>query len=458
MEEVVPMTKEQTYSVAVIGAGPAGLFAAKELAAQGAQVALLNRDIKPGGLAEYGIYHDKYKMKEGLRKQFRQILAAPGITYYGNVTVGAQGDLSLQDLRRMGFQAVLVTVGAQGTKWLGLPGEELQGVYHAKDIVYHFNQLPPFSKQKFAIGRRVALVGVGNVMVDVAHWLVRDVKVDEVIAVARRGPAEVKFTKKEMESIAKNMDLTALNAEIERVAPVMRAIGQDVQAARDFIASTAGKALEPTSATRFRFDFLASPLRILGDERGRVSALEVEDTTLVLRPDGDTKTKALGTIRRLDVDTVVFCIGDRVDETFGLPVEWNEYIKNPQPRFPVQGSSYEAHDPQNPAALEGIFVAGWSRKASDGLVGMARKDGEMGAQAVWQYLQTLAPAAPAAQVFERLEDALGALPKAVVSRADWERLEAIEKQIAGQRGLELYKFDTNEEMLAVLGLVAASPA
>ena len=112
---------------------------------------LLNRDIKPGGLAEYGIYHDKHKMKEGLRKQFRQILDDPNIEYYGNVTVGRKGDLSLGELRAMGFQAILVTVGAQGTKWLGLPGEDLTGVYHAKDIVYHYNQLPPFSTEKFSI-------------------------------------------------------------------------------------------------------------------------------------------------------------------------------------------------------------------------------------------------------------------------------------------------------------------
>ena len=112
--------------------------------------------------------------------------------------VGKHGDLTLDDLRHLGAEAILVTVGAQGTKWLGLPGEDLLGVYHAKDIVYHYNQLPPYTEQPFHIGRRVALVGAGNVMMDVAHWLIRDVKVDEVIAVVRRGPAEVKFSKKEM--------------------------------------------------------------------------------------------------------------------------------------------------------------------------------------------------------------------------------------------------------------------
>ena len=79
------------YHVAVVGAGPAGLYAAKTLSERGVSVSLFNRDIKPGGLAEYGIYHDKFKMKEGLRKQFRSLLHDCGIRYYGNVTIGMIG-------------------------------------------------------------------------------------------------------------------------------------------------------------------------------------------------------------------------------------------------------------------------------------------------------------------------------------------------------------------------------
>src|SRR5512143_419897 len=185
----------------VIGAGPAGLFAARQLASAGVHVVLLNRDIQPGGLAEYGIYFSKYKMKEGLRKQFRQILEMPNIEYYGNLSVGQKGDLSLMELRALGFQAILVTVGAQGTKWLGLPGEDLVGVYHAKDLVYHYNLLPPYTTKPFRYGKRVAVVGAGNVMLDISRFFIQKIKVDEVIAVVRRGPAEVKFDKKEMEFV-----------------------------------------------------------------------------------------------------------------------------------------------------------------------------------------------------------------------------------------------------------------
>ena len=83
---------ESRYFVAVIGAGPAGLFGARELANQGAHVVLFNRDIKPGGLAEYGIYPEKHTMKEGLRKQFRGAMDNPNLDYYGNVVIGNNGD------------------------------------------------------------------------------------------------------------------------------------------------------------------------------------------------------------------------------------------------------------------------------------------------------------------------------------------------------------------------------
>jgi ferredoxin--NADP+ reductase len=446
------MTNNQDSNkvAAVIGAGPAGLYAAKRLAAKGVQVALINRDIKPGGLAEYGIYHSKHKMKEGLRKQFRKIMEIPEIHYYGNVMVGKDTGLSLEDLREMGFQAIMVTVGAQGTKWLGLPGEDLNGVYHAKDIVYHYNRLPPFSTQSFSIGDKVALIGVGNVMIDIAHWAIRDLKVDEVIAVARRGPKEVKFTKKEMENVANNLDQEALEAGIERVSARMQAVDQDPQEAKDFILSALPKAKEPVSESRFLFEFLSSPCRIIGDEDGNVIGLEVEDTKLVPR-NGDTKARGLETKRILDVDTVVFCIGDKVDDDFGLPIQWNEFVKHPEPEYPVNGVSFEAFDHEAEQPVEGVFVAGWSREASSGLVGVARKDGEIGAEALAQYLETQAPVDNAGEVFKKLEQALNENFEAVVTKQDVKKLEEAEADEAQKLGVEAYKMKSNDEMLAAIG-------
>lgn len=443
---------QSKYLAAVIGAGPAGLYGARQLARDGVRVVLFNRDIKPGGLAEYGIYPTKYKMKAGLRRQFQQVLDDPEIDYYGNVLIGEEGDLTISDLFSMGFQALLVTVGAQGTKWLGLPGEELpKGVYHAKDLVYHYNKLPPFSQSKFYIGRRVALIGMGNVSLDIARWLTRDLKVDQITIVARRGPAEVKFDRKEMESVVANLDLEALDIEIARATPVMEAVGQDPAAAKSFILSAQAKAYEAVSETKIMFDFLASPSRIIGDDTGQVCGLEVEETILIPR-NGDTKAKGTGVKRVLDADTVIFCIGDRVDGTFGLPVEWNEYVKSTSPRFPIDETSFEVYDPETQKEIEGIFVAGWAREASSGLVGVARKDGERGARAVYQYLQALPPAGNIAESLEKLRAYLQGTSKPVILKEDIQKLNLAEQAEAERLGLEEFKFATNEEMLEVMGL------
>ena len=430
------------FYVAVVGAGPAGLFGARELANLGARVAVFNRDIKPGGLAEYGIYPSKHTMKSGLRKQFRQALDLPNLDYFGNVTIGTQGDLTLDDLRELGFQAILVTAGAQGTKWLGLPGEDLVGVYHAKDVVYFYNQLPPYSQKSFRFGRRCAVIGAGNVMLDIAHFLIREQKVDDVVAIVRRGPAEVKFDKKEMEYVIDNLDQAALDAEIERVAPIMRAVNQDPATARATILEALPKALPRVSDTRFHFIFLASPVQMIGDADGKLTQVEIEDNLLVEK-DGDTKARGTGNKRRLDVETVVFAIGDKVDETFGLPVEWNEFVKNPNPKFPIDGDSYES-------PFEDVFVGGWSRKASSGLVGYARKDGTNASKAVWQYLQTKQPTEPN---LEAVTEKLKSLGKPIVTKEDVKRLEAAELAEAQKRGLEAFKYDNNEDMLAAMGLI-----
>ncbi len=441
------MPEQNAYLVAVIGAGPAGLFGARELAVQGVQVVLFNRDIKPGGLAEYGIYPDKHTMKGGLRKQFHQVLDNQNITYYGNVKIGAQGDLSLEDLRGLGFQAMLVTAGAQGTKWLGLPGEDLRGVYHAKDVVYYYNQLPPFSQKKFYFGTRCAIIGAGNVMVDIARFLIRAMKVDEVISVVRRGPGEVNFTKEEMKHIIANLDIAAFEAEIRRVLPALQAVQEGSDVGRHKVLDALTKADPKFADTRFRFEFLTSPVRMLG-ENGVLTGLEVEDNMLVMQ-DGALKARGTGRKRVLPVDTVIFAIGDKVDESFGLPVASNEFIKNPAPRFPVDNLSYEAFDSASNSSIPDVFVGGWSRQASEGLVGLARKDGTNAAKAVSQFLQTLPLVTPD---LDEVAKKMKSLPKPVITKDELQKLDAVEAAEAQKRGLEEFKFASNEEMLHALGL------
>src|SRR6266487_2463506 len=221
------MPESTTHAVAVVGAGPAGLFAARALVAAGCRVLLLNRDIKPGGLAEYGIFLDKYKMKGGLRRQFQKILSDPRITYLGHVSVGPDGPLAVTQLQSFGFDALVFAHGAQGTKYLGVEGERLPGVHHAKDLVYHYNRLPPFAERDFPMGRRVCIVGVGNVMVDVANYCAHYSDCDEIIAVARRGPFEKAYEDKEFVDVEDAFDRELYRQEIERIRPRLEAVGQN---------------------------------------------------------------------------------------------------------------------------------------------------------------------------------------------------------------------------------------
>jgi ferredoxin/flavodoxin---NADP+ reductase len=443
--------QEALHHVAIIGGGPAGLFAARELAERKVHPVIFNRDIKPGGLAEYGIYPTKLKMKEGLRGQFRQILARKEIEYYGNVLVGAHGNIGLDELRALGFDALLVTVGAQSTKRLGIPGEDLQGVYHAKDLVYHYNLLPPYSENPYRIGKRVAVIGVGNVMVDVAHWLIDEKQVDKVIAIARRGPGDVKFDRKEIEDIISCLDVGMLVDELDRVAPVVSAVGQDPAELLNMVRAVALKMGDLECHSNLALRFLSTPAGILGDESGRVIGLQVEENRLVLTEDGLSRPVGTGKLVTLDVDTVIFAIGDVVDPAMGLPVLSGEFAKNPQPRYPVDGASFELFDLKTNQVVPDVFLAGWARKPSVGLVGVARKDATNSIHALTRYLETLPP--NPAPVSELVRERMLHLGRPVIDKQALQRLEGLEKERAKDLGVAAYKFASNDEMLQVLDLV-----
>lgn len=449
------MANESPYWVAVIGAGPAGLFAARQFADRNISTVLFNRDMKPGGLAEYGIYPTKTRMKEGLRNQFRQILALGEISYYGNVLVGEHADLSLADLREIGFQALMVTVGAQSAKHLNIPGEGLPRVYYAKDLVYHYNGLPPYSDRLFPIGKRVAVIGVGNVMMDITHWLLEDQGVDQVFAIARRGPSDVKFDRKEMESVIGSLDWAALEVEEARIRPTLESVQQTSVDFHARMLETAKKGVPAAYPGHFSLRFLSSPTRILGDAQGGVTGIELEQTTLTIGADGESHARGTGIYETLSVDTVIFAIGDIVDSAFGLPMQNGEFIKNPQPRYPVDGISYEAFDPNTGQVIANTFLAGWARRASTGLVGIARKDATNAAQAVLQYLETLPPTTEPVQT--RLHARLAQLHHPVIDCNALQRLQTLERARAEELHVDTFHYGSNQKILEALGLMSSEP-
>ncbi|MGE0885287.1 MAG: FAD-dependent oxidoreductase [Blastocatellales bacterium] len=447
------MSVSSNHLVVVIGAGPAGIYGVRKLAEAGHEVIILNRDIKPGGLVEYGIYFNKHKLKEGVRKQFRTILADPHIHYIGHVKIGRQADLTLEEVRELlAPSAIVVAAGAQGTKALGIPGDGAIGVYHAKDLVYHFNGLPEFTKRDFQMGDRVAIIGVGNVMVDIAHWLVHEKKVKEVIAVARRGPAQRAYTDVEIQAVAANFDLPAFDAELERVRPRLEAVGEDLAAIhKDLTKYCSTKSKEGESPSKMYFRFLSSPTEVVVED-GRVKALRVENTELVKRGES-LSAKGLGTHFDIECDSVVFAIGDRVDETLGLPCTGTEYVRNPNQDPENAGDeAYQVFDPEAGQVCEGLFVIGWSRQASDGVVGKAKQDGERGMAVVNRYLQKVTSGSA-----DGWEDRLSKFRQLLAERGvrtidygDVQKLESVEREESEKRGVEFFKYKTDEDMLAAI--------
>jgi ferredoxin--NADP+ reductase len=442
-------------TVFVIGAGPAGLFAAQKIAQAGHEVVIFNRDIKPGGLAEYGIYPVKDKMKTGLRKQFAKVLSLPNVHYFGHVSIGGNSPVTLEALRQFRPAAMVFAVGAQGTKKLGMPGEDATGVYSAKDYVYHYNLLPPFATQSFSIGKRVAIIGMGNVMVDIARWLMLDcahAKPEEIVVIARRGPFEAKFDDKEFAHIHEHLDRTAFAQELQRVKDRVSAIGQDIsKVAEETFPALAKYPEQPTISPRLVFRFLSTPIAIHPGPDGRIARLTVADN-LLTNDDGKIGVKRTGTTEDLDIDTLIFAIGDKHDPSVGLPCGSAGYVTNPDAARDC--APYEVYDPETGNLWEGVYVVGWARNASEGLVGIARHDGEVGAEHVVRYLAgtQCASAAPVTEIAEFMKKSRIRF----VSKSDLPYLYAAEENETKARGLTWFKFSDDEEMLSVIERTKAS--
>ncbi len=446
------MTKGQSgYGVIVVGAGPAGMSVANQFSKNGHRVIIINRDCKVGGLAEYGIFPSKYRLRTGLQKTYREVLSRPNVFYFGNVSVGRDKEITVEQLRSLGADAIVFATGAQGTKTIGVEGDHAAGVFHAKDVVYHYNQLPGFGERNFEVGPRVAVIGIGDVMIDIAHWLVRYQKVREVIAVVRRGPAERKYNPKEIHAVCANIDREALAQEFARIRERLAA-GQDPDKIHAEMVGEFKKCDPAVSDTIMRFRFLSSPRRVLADKQNRVRALEVEQNRLE-RKGNDFVSKGAGAFEELPCDSVIFAVGDRVDETLGLPYKNGTFITNPNPSGNNPDDSlFQVYDEVSGRPLEGIFLAGWARKASEGLVGIAKRDGEWCVEVVQRYLvnRTLQPSSRLEEIYQELKTLIESRQPDAVSKEDLYLLTQVEREEAERGGMEEFKYPTNQEMLAAI--------
>ncbi len=436
--------------IVVVGAGPAGLSVANVLSKAGHEVIILNRDIKFGGLAEYGIFPSKLKLRGGLKKQYWEMLSQPNVHYFGNVSVGKGKDLTVEELRSLGASAVVFSIGAQGTKAIGVEGDSAKGVFHAKDVVYHFNRLPGFGDRPFEMGKHVAVIGAGDVMVDIAHWLVRYKKVERVTAIVRRGPVERKYNPKEIRAVCANMDIDGIKGELARIQERMAAVGQKPDDVLKGLLDEFTKCEDTHSGAKMGFRFLASPKRILLDGNSRVRALEMEDNKL--EPKGeDTAAVGLKQYYEFPCDSVVFAVGDKVDETVGLPYKSGVYVTNPNKTgHDPDDSLFQAYEETTGKVMEGVFLAGWARKASEGLVGVAKRDGEWCAEVVTRYLATKPAGSAGAghSALQKLKSLLAERKSQYVDLAGLKALDQAEKaHKGGSEAIGEFKYATNAEML-----------
>jgi ferredoxin--NADP+ reductase len=445
------MSAQQKHSIIVAGAGPAGMAVAAALGKVGHEIIILNRDIKFGGLAEYGIFPSKLKLRGGLRKQYWELLEQPHVHYFGNVCIGKGKDLTVDDVRALGASAVVFAIGAQGTKAIGVEGDSAKGVFHAKDVVYHFNRLPGFGDRPFDMGKHVAVIGAGDVMVDIAHWLTRYKKVERVTAIVRRGPAERKYNPKEIRAVCSNMDLDGIKKEFDRIKDRLVAVGQTPDDILKGLLDEFTKCEPSVSQTKMGFRFLASPKRILVDNNNRVRALEMEDNKL--EPKGeDTAAVGLKQFYEFPCDSVVFAVGDKVDETVGLPYKGGVFVTNPNKTGnDPDDALFQAYEETSGKIVDGVFLAGWARKASEGLVGVAKRDGDWCAEVVLRYLGTK----PAGHSAKAVLDKLHALLKERKSRpVDAKGLRALETAEKAHKGatdcIGEFKYVTNQEMLGLI--------
>ena len=428
---------------------------AASLGKAGHDVIILNRDIKFGGLAEYGIFPSKLKLRGGLRKQYWDLLQQPNVHYLGNVSIGRDKDLTVDDVRSLGASAVVISIGAQGTKAIGVEGDSAQGVFHAKDVVYHYNRLPGFGDRPFEMGKHVAVIGAGDVMVDIAHWLIRYKKVDRVTAIVRRGPAERKYNPKEIRAVCANMDLEGIKKEFDRIKDRLAAVGQNPDEIQKGLLDEFTKCESAVSQTKMGFRFLASPKRILVNEHNRVRGLEMEDNKL--EPKGeDTAAVGLKQFYEFPCDSVVFAVGDKVDDTVGLPYKGGTFLTNPtKTGNDPDDALFQAYDETSGTILEGLFLAGWARKASEGLVGVAKRDGDWCAEVVSRYLATKAAGSPLKAVLDKLQALLKERKSRPVDINGLRVLEAAEKSHKEMTDcIGEFKYVTNQEMLSLIERVS----
>jgi ferredoxin--NADP+ reductase len=436
------------YRVAVVGAGPSGLYAAAALLTSDVPVSVevLDRLPAPYGLVRYGVAPDHVKMKSVIRVLQRPFDPAE-LEFLGGVHVGEDG-LPL-DVLREHVHAVIHATGSSIDRALGVPGEDLVGSLGSGAFVSWYSGHPDFADLDPPLDRSgVAVVGAGNVALDVARVLARspdemaltdvpepvlealwDSAVRDIHVIVRRGPQHVKFTPAELNQIG---DLANADVIVHDDRVLAAGVPEpEERRMRQCLASlTKWTENAPTDKPRrIHLHFLRSPVRILGTD-GRVSGIEIERNVV----DGD-RVRGTGEITTLDVGLVVRAIGYDAQPIPGLPFDAaTGTVPNEGGRVVRDGEP-----------VPGAYVTGWIKRGPTGVIGTNKGDGIETAKAVLADLPTLP--APAHPEPEALRAALAEHGVRAVDWTAWLRLDAEEVRRGGLRSADRVKVATTAEMI-----------
>jgi ferredoxin/flavodoxin---NADP+ reductase len=458
-------TPQRPLRVAIVGAGPSGFYTAAALLARKERtvsIDLIDRLPTPYGLVRYGVAPDHPKIKEVVRV-FERLCLDPRVRFLGNVEYGR--DLGLADLRRC-YDQVVFAVGGQSDRRLGIPGEELGNSHSSTAFVAWYSRHPDFLDLEVDLGvEAAAVVGIGNVAIDVARVLAREPselaatdisddalaalragKVRDVHLLARRGPVQAKCSPAELREMAQldGVDLIVDPRELELDPASAEELAADPQAQKNLEILRAAAERGATGAPRrIHLRFLVSPVEILG-AGGRVSGLRLERNRLVPGRRG-LAAEGTGEHETLSVGLAVRAVGYRSLPLPDLPFdERGAVIPN------VQG---RVSDPASGTSVPGLYVAGWVKRGPTGLIGSNKPDGAETAAAMLADVDATPPAVDAdPAAVDRLLEARGAR---IVDFPAWRCLDRLEVERGRADGRPRVKLGSIAEMLAAIEAAAA---
>lgn len=440
-----------TLRVAVVGAGPAGIYAADILTKSDVDVSvdLFERLPAPFGLVRYGVAPDHPRIKE-IIKALQRVLAKPEVRFVGNVDFGT--DVKLEELREF-YDAVIFSTGAMADRDLDIPGIGLKRSYGAADFVSWYDSHPDVPQTwDFGSGTHTAVLGVGNVALDVARVLAKTA--DEMVAstdipeqvhaglasknitdvhvFARRGPAYAKFSPMELRELnhSPNVEVIVHPEGFEVDDHSMEHISKHKthKLVLDILANWVGR--EPEGKPhRIHLHFMEAPAEVLG-ENGEVVGLRTERTELV----GDGSVRGTGQFTDWPVQSVYRAVGYASSPLSDLPFDERALV------IPNEGGRVVDIDGEH---MPGTFVTGWVKRGPVGLIGHTKSDA---AETVGHVLDTTTETATAREAAD-VDAFLRERGIDFVTIEHWEQIDAHEIALGEAAERLRVKLPTREAML-----------